>query len=424
MGAAGYLATSIPLRLASAGAVVALPILAVQELGDIALGGALVAASLAPAVVVAPFAGVALDRARRPRRWVVASALASVGGYGAGALLGVLPVWLIAVLLVVAGCAAPFYFGGLSSFVGDEIPDERRAYAYDALSYNISSVGGPALVAAAGLLGSAAWGMWAMTGAAALGAVATLALRFDARDRIEQGWAGTIVTGARHLVGHRSLRLVILSGVVAAIANGALPIAAVGLSLERSGDPHDAALLVTSYAVGGLAGAVWSAIRPPRLAPALVMGGGFAVIGLVTLLAIPDLGMPWTVVVIGLSGVLTASSSAAMLLLRKLTSPPAVRSQVFTIGSGARAASGALGAGAAGLVAGLDAGVLVAGIGIVWVVAGVMMAGYRRADEVGDDGGPGGGPESGEPGSGDSRFGDPSSTEHRFGTSTHLATDQ
>ncbi|MEO8095762.1 MAG: hypothetical protein ABI632_12650, partial [Pseudolysinimonas sp.] len=61
MSVAGYLATSIPLRVASAGSVVALPILAVQRLDNVALGGALVAASLAPAVIVAPLAGVALD---------------------------------------------------------------------------------------------------------------------------------------------------------------------------------------------------------------------------------------------------------------------------------------------------------------------------------------------------------------------------
>lgn len=153
MGAAGYLATSISLRLASAGSTVALPILAVQRLDDVALGGALVAASLAPAVVVAPLAGAALDRARNPRLLVLAAALVTVVGFAAGALLGVLPVWLIFALLVVAGAAAPFFFGGLSSFVTDAIDDENRAYAYDALSYNVASVAGPGLVAVVGVQG-------------------------------------------------------------------------------------------------------------------------------------------------------------------------------------------------------------------------------------------------------------------------------
>lgn len=359
----------------------ALPILAVQQLDDVAVGAALVAAALAPAVLAAPFAGVALDRARRPRRLVVLSALVTVAGFSAGALLGVLPLWLIATLLLLAGCAAPFYFGGLSSFVTDAIPDERKAYAYDTLSYNIASVGGPALVALAGLGGSAALGMWLMAAAAAVGAVSILGLRFTAREPSGTPWTGTIVSGARHLVGHRGLRLVILSSTIVQIGFGAMPIVAVALASERSGDVHDAALIVTAFALGGLVGAVLTAARRwTRLAPAVVMGAGFAVIGLITLLAIPDLGMPWTVVVIGLSGVLHAATSAAMLLLRQLTSPPVLRSQVFTIGSGLRSASAALGAAVAGAAAGLEAGWLVAGMAAYWIVGGLIMVGFPARD--------------------------------------------
>jgi MFS family permease len=380
MGAPGYLATSVPLRLASAGSAVAMPILAVQRLDDVAVGGALVAASLAPAVIAAPLAGVALDRARNPRILFLAAALVTVAGFAATALLGTLPLWLIVLLLVVAGCAAPIYFGGLSSFVTDAIPDENRAYAYDALSYNISSVAGPGLVAVVGVAGrdGGAIGMWLMAGAALVGAVGALGMRVTPRPATEHGWIGTIGAGARQLAGHIPLRVVILSGTVAAIGAGALPIVAVGLSIERTGDVHQAALIVTAFAVGGLAGAVLSAIRPgSRFTPQVVMGGGWALIGLFTLLAVPDLGLVWTIVVIGISGIFTASSNAAMLLLRKVNSPPQVRSQVFTIGSGLRAASGALGAAVAGAVAGLAAGVLIAGIGAIWIASAAMVLAYR-----------------------------------------------
>ena len=378
MGAAGYLVTSIPLRLASAGSAVALPILAVQRLDDVAVGGALVAASLAPAVVAAPLAGVALDRARRPRLLFVAAALVTVVAFAAGASIGTLPLWLIVLLLVLAGCAAPIYFGGLSSFATDAIPDENRAYAYDALSYNVASVAGPGLVALV-VADANGLGMWLMALAALVGAGGALTMRAVPRPPTGQGWTGTVAAGARQLVGHARLRLVIVSGTIAALGAGALPIVAIGLSIERSGDVHQAALIVTAFAVGGLAGAVLSAIRPgSRFTPQFVMGAGWAAIGLFTLLAVPDLGLVWTIVVIGISGVFTASSNAAMLLLRKLNSPPEVRSQVFTIGSGLRAASGALGAAIAGVAAGIDAGVLVAAIGILWVVSGGMIAFYPR----------------------------------------------
>jgi hypothetical protein len=374
-------------------------VLAVQQLDDVGIGGALVAASLAPAVVVAPLAGVALDRARSPRLWVAGAAAATVIGFAASALLGVLPLGVIVALLVLAGCAAPIFFGGLSSFVTDEIDDEHRAYAYDALSYNISSVAGPGVVAVAGgaafALGAdaveaARLGMWLMAGAALVAVFGSLALRLQPRPVLPgaAGWVGTISAGTRHLVRFRPLRLVILSGAVAALGSGALPIAAVALSLERAGDVHAAAIIVTAFAVGGLAGAVLSAVRPgSRFTPQLVMAGGFGLIGVFTLVAVPDLGLVWTVIAIGLSGVFTASSSAAMLLLRKRESPPSVRSQVFTIGSGLRAASSAAGAAVAGALAGLDAGVLIAGIGIVWIASAVVMAGYRPGPGFEDAGG-------------------------------------
>ncbi len=379
MGALGYLSASTPLRLASAGSIVAIPILAVQELGDVAVGGALVAASLAPAVVAAPLVGAALDRSPSPRRLVFAGAVATIAGFAAAALLGVVPLGVIALLLVAAGIGAPFYMGGLSSFVTEEIPDERRAYAYDALSYNVASVAGPGIVAVAAVSGSTRLGMWLMAGMAAVGALGALALRLRARPAATESVLRTISAGTRHLVVHRPLAVVTASATLSTFGQGALPIAAVALSIERAGSADEAAIIVTAFALGGLAGALAAAVRPPaRAAPQLVMGAGFALIGVFTLLAVPSFGLVWTVVAIGLSGVFTASSSAAMLLLRKQQSMLGVRSQVFTIGSGLRAMSTAAGAAVAGALAGLDAGVLIAGVGAVWLLSAAIMLAYPR----------------------------------------------
>jgi hypothetical protein len=383
VGALGYLSASIPLRLATAGSVVAIPILAVQELDDIAVGGALVAASLAPAIIAAPLVGAALDRARRPGWLVFAGASATVAGFSTSALLGIVPLPVIALLLVAAGAGAPFLLGGLSSFVTDEIPEERRAYAYDALSYNIASVAGPGIVAVAAVSGSNRLGMWLMAGAAAVGAVGALALRLRARPAATESVLRTIASGTRHLTLHRPIAVVTSAGTLATFGQGALPIAAVALSLERAGSAEEAAVIMTAFAIGGLAGALVAAVRPPkRFTPQLVMGGGFALIGVFTLLAVPSLGLGWTIVVIGLSGVFTASSNAAMLMLRKQQSPLGMRSQVFTIGSGLRATSTAVGAAVAGALAGLDAGVLIAGVGIVWLLSAAIMLAYPRGVEA------------------------------------------
>lgn len=382
MSAAGFLAASVPLRLASGGAVVAIPILAVAELDNVAIGGALVAASLAPAVLAAPIVGAALDRARHPKLLVIGAALVTVIAFAAVALLGILPLPVIAVLLVAAGFASPFYMGGLSSFVTDEIVNERRAYGFDSLAYNVAWVGGPAIVAAGALSGSPRLAMWLMAGAALVGAIGTLALRMPAHPSVgETAWR-TIVTGARHLVVHRPLSVVMVSSTLAHFGAGALPIAAVALSLERTGTASDAALLVTAFAVGGLVGALAAIARPSeRFAPEAVMGVGFAAVGFFTLVAVPDLGLGWTIAAIGLSGVFTASSNVAMLLLRKQQSPVGVRSQVFTIGAGLRSMSGAVGAAVAGILAGMPAGILIGGIGASWLLSAAVMLAYPRGTE-------------------------------------------
>ncbi len=376
---AAYLASSTPLRLASAGVLVALPILAVQELDDVALGGALVAASLGPAVLAAPLAGALLDRTRHPRASVLIGGLVTAAAFSIAAGLGTVPTPLIVVALAVAGAATPFFMGGLSSFVTGEIRDARRAYAADAFSYSVAAVAGPGLVSLAVTIGSARSAVIATAVAALLGAVAALGMRLTPRPDRSEPIGRSIRNGVAHLVRHRPIAVVTLSATLSQVGQGALPIAAVAIALERTRDADAAAGIVTAFAIGGLAGAIAGALRPPRrLPPEWTMGIGFAATGLLTLGAIFDFGVGGAVVAIGLSGLLTAPSNAAMLLLRQQQSPVAVRSQVFTVGSGLRATASAAGAGIAGLAAGLPAGVLIGAIAAVWMLSAALMLAYPR----------------------------------------------
>jgi MFS family permease len=379
VSAARYLAASIPLRVASAGSSVVLPILAVQRLHDVAIGGRLVAASLAPSVIVAPLVGVALDRARHPRRLVAASGLVTAGAFALSAFLGTVPLWTIVVALIVSGAASPFFLGGLSSFVTDGFADERRAYAADALSYNVGGVVGPGLAAIVVSLGAAGAGAFILAGASVIGAIAVLGVPMVPRPRADHGALAAIVAGSRHLLMHRPLAAVTLSGTLAQLGAGALPICAVSLELQRSGTPERGAWIVTAFAIGSLVGSLIATGRPPRRwRTETVMLIGFAGTGLLTIVAAADLGLPWTIAAIALSGVCTGPSTAALLLLRKQQSPSTVRSQVFTVGSGLRTTAAALGAAIAGLAAGLDAGTLIALIGVIWVASSLVMLGYPR----------------------------------------------
>ncbi|MFC5501143.1 MFS transporter [Lysinimonas soli] len=387
MSAARYLAASIPLRVASSGSSVVLPILAVQRLHDVAIGGGLVAASLAPSVIAAPLVGVALDRTRHPRRLVAASGLVTAAAFALSAFLGTVPLWAVVAALVISGAASPFFLGGLSSFVTDGFADERRAYAADALSYNVGGVAGPGLAAIVVSVGAAGAGAFILAGASLLGAIAVSGLPMAPRARPEHGALAAIGAGTLHLLTHRPLAAVTLSGTVAQFGAGALPICAVALELQRADTPERGAWIVTAFAIGSLLGSLIATGRPPRRwRTETVMLVGFAGTGLLTIVAALDLGLPWTIAAISLSGICTGPSTAAMLLLRKQQSPASVRSQIFTVGSGLRTTAAAVGAAVAGLLAGWDAGTLIIVIGVIWVASALIMLGYPRgADPVDDD---------------------------------------
>lgn len=384
MGVATYLVAATPPRLAVGGITVALPVLAVEQLGDVAVGGLLAAAALGPSIVAAPVAGAMLDRSRRPGVLLAAAGSVIAAAYAVAAFLGPLPAWVVAIALLVAGAATPFVFGGMSSFVTERIPDERRAYAIDALAYNLGAVAGPAAVAAAAALGSARVATLLMAGAALLGALGTIPLRLRpaASDHHRGSMLDTIAAGFRHIATHRPLAIITASGTLSQFGAGGLAIASVALAVARSDDAAEGAIIVTAFAIGGLLGALWNSARPSRLRPEVEMGLGFAATGAFTVFAAADLGLWWAVFAIGVSGMFTAGSAAAMLLIRKQQSPPALRSQVFTVGAGLRAAAAAAGAAVAGLAAGVGAEALIVAIGVVWIASGAMLLAYPKGAPV------------------------------------------
>ncbi|MCU1517321.1 MAG: hypothetical protein JWQ75_2042 [Pseudarthrobacter sp.] len=376
MSTLGYLAASVPPRLAMSGSVVAIPILAVQELDNVGIGGALVATALGPSVIAAPIVGAALDRSRRPEVLIAASGFVTAAAYGTASFLGQVPLPVIFAFLAVAGALAPFYMGGLSSFVADEIPDQRRAFAYDALSYNISAVAGPALVAVMAVFLPGGAALWVLSAASLIGALSAATTQLKARGATALSVWSTVRSGLHRILSYRPLAVVTGASTLSQLGQGGLAVAAVALSIERSGSPGQGALLVTAFAVGSLLGALCETIRPTRARPHTVMMLGFLATGLLTIGAAFDFGTAWTVVTIGLSGVFTASSTAALMFLRNHLSPPHLRSQIFTVGAGFRASASAAGAALAASATGMGGGIAVAGIGLIWVASAALMAGY------------------------------------------------
>jgi hypothetical protein len=385
VSAVSYLAASVPLRLASAGSTAAIPVLAVQDLHEphaIAVGGGLVAASLAPSILAAPIAGALLDRSRHPTRLMVLAAVVTAAAFGLTALLGIVPVWAVAIGLVAAGAMTPFFMGGMSSFVTDAVPgSHERAFGADALSYNIGSVAGPALAAGAIVIGSGRIAVVVLAAIAAAGAIACAVLRLAPHpahpDRA--GVLREIARGMRYLVTHRPIAVVTASGALNQVGQGALPIAAVGIALATTRDAGTAAWIVTAFAIGALVGSLAVTAWPIRRIPAaVVMAGAAVVTGLLSIAAALGLPLAAVIVLVALAGAATGPGVAAMLLLRTRHSPRALRSQVFTVAAGLRATGAAVGAGLAGLFPTSAAELLLALIGVCWIVSAGILAGYPR----------------------------------------------
>jgi MFS family permease len=131
--------------------------------------------------------------------------------------------------------------------------------------------------------------------------------------------------------------------------------------------------IVTAFSLGGLLGALVTAWRPMRGRPHRVMLGSFLGTGLGTLGAAVAPGYVGVLLAVGVAGLFVAPGVAAMLAIRQQESPPAVRSQVFTVGAGLRGASGAVGAAAAGALAGVGGALLCVLIALCWIASAALL---------------------------------------------------
>jgi predicted MFS family arabinose efflux permease len=163
-------------------------------------------------------------------------------------------------------------------------------------------------------------------------------------------------------------------------AGGLAVIAA--LLAEKHGSPTAVGWLLTSMAIGALAGSVLWTWRParPRRAPVVVM---------VSLIAsgLPLVALAWspstviTAVLFGVSGFFNGPMFGALLTVRNDYAPDHQKSQVFTLSAGARLTASAAGSALAGVAAGLPLTVLsltAAGTAIVAGAVGQLVL-QRRA---------------------------------------------
>ncbi|AUH41780.1 MFS transporter [Streptomyces sp. CMB-StM0423] len=377
-GVRGYLATATCARLADDGMAVSVTLLALHRTGSAAQGAAVLAAWMAPHAVAAPLTGALAARARGAGAAFHVAALGVFAAAIAGVALtiGRAPVPVVLAVAALGGCCGPMVTGGLSSLLAGLVPDtaaRARAYALDAATYNAAGIAAPAAVTAtAGVWGAGpAMGTLAVSAVGAAGLATTLrapgpagkqpktapdaGTRAGAAPDVEEtaeaagGPRGRsslwreLRAGLRVLCEIPALRGITAATSLAFVGIGGLAPAAVLLADER-GYPGGGGVLLTVLAAGALAGALGAARRGPgvsdvRLAFVCLAGTGVALLG-----AAASGPYPLCVALFGLAGLCDGPLLAATLRVRADHAPPAVRTQVFTLGAGLKTTAASAGA--------------------------------------------------------------------------------
>lgn len=378
-----YAAGAVLVRLADEGARVALVLLAMERTGSAAYGGVLVAALMIPHVVAGPVVGAIADGVRRRRLFYLLALL----GYG-GALLAAVALAtasrpLSVALVVLAGSLAPVMLGGLTSLLRDLVPDRlEKAFGLDAMSYNLAGIAGPGIAAVtAGFAGAtAATAVLVALVAAGVLVLSTLPIRDRPARAHRPDGAGraTPLAAVPLLWRRRRLGAVTLASSIGYLGIGALPVAA-ALLAGQFRHPSYTGLFLAVASAGGLVGSLWWARYPIRSQPP-------ERVVLVSLLAtavpfalVPAMPTVWaTLPLFALVGVLSGPLFCSVLAVRDQEAPPAVHTQVFTLGAGLKTTAAAGGAALAGATTGAGAAVLLLGVAACQALGAVAGAAVLR----------------------------------------------
>ena len=139
-----------------------------------------------------------------------------------------------------------------------------RAFGVDALTYNVSGIVGPALVAVISGFASPATSLVALGASAAVGGVviAGLPLAGDACAGSCDGQS-QMTDVLRLLLRDRVLGLVTAATTLGQVGLGALPVVVVVLA-HRANAPTAGGWLLTTFAIGALLGSISWIVRPAR----------------------------------------------------------------------------------------------------------------------------------------------------------------
>ncbi|TCO43868.1 transmembrane secretion effector [Kribbella antiqua] len=360
--------------------------------GSTLASGGLLLASFLPTVVLGSLAGVFVDRWDRRRTMIITNILNAVVLLPLLAVRDDSAIWIVYVVVLAQSCLQQFFSPAEQSMV-PHLVEPGQLLTANALNSQIRDVARLAGAAMGGVL-AAAGGLplLAIVDAAtfllAMGLIARVRHRVErtvvrpavgAIRRLKAEWA----EGIRICLGGRAMRLVFVFGLVTGVGEGVMStLFAPFVSSELGGDGTAYGLIVSSQAVGGIAGGLVAAATGSRLPAAKMWGVGAVLFGLIDLVLfcyplISSSLIPAFVcmVIVGVPGAFTIAG--AMTVIQRLTDD-ASRGRVFGAlfaAEGVAVLTGIVAAGVLGELVGVIPVLVFQGLG--YLVGGVVILARR-----------------------------------------------
>jgi len=356
---------------------VAVVLFVLAETHSAQIAGLTVAASTLPTVVTGPLVGAWLDRSRFRRAAFLASPLLLAVAMAGFLVVGDrLPAGVLVLMGFLAGLPSPVRTGGFSGLIPTVVPEPvlPRAYGFEAVSYNVAGIAGPAL---AGAVAGAAGASWAIVATALVALVAVVVVAqvpIVPASGAPRRFVPALRAGLALLWRVRPLRSVTVATTVSQVSFG-LIVVAFPLLAHELGHPRAAGgLLFSVFAVGALVGSVSYARVAARVAeePAAMIGFGVFALALAAIGAAPTLEV--ALVASFLAGLVDGPLLAATLNLRQRHAPGWLRTQVFTTAASLKIGAFAIGSAMAGLMADW-----VGARGMMWTIAAGQLVAVAAA---------------------------------------------
>lgn len=377
-----YLVAAGSARIPDAGATVGLVLLVAGPGGGVDAGLFTVCLNLPH--LLGPFLARRLDRVGDGRRFIATCCVVYGAALAVAALsLGRAPLVVSLAFVVVAGVCGPVLTAGLSSQLSLMVPrdtsTQRRAQGLDALTYGVAGSAGPAIVASIAAAGGPLTAVLVLCGVAVVGGGLMMTLPSVSTP---EGAPTPGVLGMRQVVGHvvraGGLRRASVAMMVTSFVAGSVAILAVGRGFQLAGGSGSGALLAALYGLGGLFGAIVTAVVPLKGEPdratilfAISIGATFVLGGLA-----PDFKV--AVVAFAMAGFLSGPFFVATLAARTAYSPARGRAQVFVAMGAVKITLSAAGAALAGAIGFAAAGAALAIGGALIIVVGAILLVDRR----------------------------------------------